>query len=513
MQLKPAKTRFFQNEHVPINTSLCGLSALANLFKVQAPVRQPACVSAGHIKGGSRADGAWLIYDKRYAPENTVEGHLIFAVKHENIDLLLLKRIFQHLSDSMMIDFVASAPTGLFTRQIWFLYEFLKDKTLPIPDAPSVTTVDLLDTNKYFANAGTISKRHKVRNNLLGNNLFCPIIRKTDTLQALINSNLSAKAMTLIGRTSKQLVSRAASFLLLADSKASFQIEGENPPRNRLERWGKAVLQTGRHELSVDEILRLHGILIEDNRFIHAGLRSEGVFLGERDNDRQPIPEFIGAKPKDLPDLVHALVSANTFMSESTLDPVLQAAATAFGFVYIHPFEDGNGRLHRCLIHHVLSQRQFTPPGLIFPVSSVMLTWIEQYRSVLQSHSAPLMEYIEWRPTASGNVEVVNDTADLYRFFDCTQAAEFLYHCVERTVKEDLPRELDYLLRHDEASRQIMDTVEMSDRLADDFIMFMRQNAWALPQKRRHKEFAKLNDNEAEQLEKIVRVTFKGFDA
>ncbi len=37
------------------------------------------------------------------------------------------------------------------------------------------------------------------------------------------------------------------------------------------------------------------------------------------------------------------------------LDPIVSAAILAFGFVYIHPFEDGNGRLHRYLFHHVLA--------------------------------------------------------------------------------------------------------------------------------------------------------------
>jgi Fic family protein len=67
-------------------------------------------------------------------------------------------------------------------------------------------------------------------------------------------------------------------------------------------------------------------------------------------------------------------------MREGTLDPVLQAAATAFGFVYIHPLQDGNGRLLRCLIHHVLAETKFTPQGLVFPVSSFMLDRIEAYR-------------------------------------------------------------------------------------------------------------------------------------
>ncbi len=33
------------------------------------------------------------------------------------------------------------------------------------------------------------------------------------------------------------------------------------------------------------------------------------------------------------------------------VDAVCAAAAAAFGFVFIHPFEDGNGRIHRFLIH------------------------------------------------------------------------------------------------------------------------------------------------------------------
>ena len=83
------------------------------------------------------------------------------------------------------------------------------------------------------------------------------------------------------------------------------------------------------------------------------------------------------------------LLQANDRMREDGLDPVLKAAATAFGFVYIHPFQDGNGRMHRCLIHHVLAERKFTPPGMVFPVSSVMLDRIDDYRTTLQSPLRP----------------------------------------------------------------------------------------------------------------------------
>jgi hypothetical protein len=271
-------------------------------------------------------------------------------------------------------------------------------------------------------------------------------------------------------------------------------------------------MQVGRSKLSLNEIMRLHSVLIEETRFMRPGLRPDGVFLGERDHNGDPLPEFIGARPTDLPDLMNGLLEANERMGDAGLDPVLQAAATAFGFVYVHPLQDGNGRLHRCLIHHVLAERKFTPSGMIFPVSSVMLDRIDDYRTTLQAHSRSLMPFIDWRPTPDRNVEVLNDTADLYRYFDCTQAAEFLYSCVQRTVDLDLPREIDYLRRHDAALRRIMDTVEMPDRLAENLLLFIRQNGGTLSKRRRQNEFKALNDKEVEELEEIVRDAFDGYD-
>jgi hypothetical protein len=236
------------------------------------------------------------------------------------------------------------------------------------------------------------------------------------------------------------------------------------------------------------------------------------VFLGERDHLGDPLPEFIGARPQDLAGLMAGMLDANDRMRDDDLDPVLQAAATAFGFVYVHPFEDGNGRLHRCLIHHVLAERHFTPAGMVFPVSAVMLDRIDDYRITLQGHSGPLMPYIEWRPTPDRNVEVLNDTADLYRYVDCTQAAEFLYACVRRTVDEDLPREIDYLRRHDLALQRIMEAVEMPDRMAENLVLFIRQNNGTLSKNRREGEFDLLTDTEVQRIERIVADAFEGFE-
>ncbi len=512
MELKLQKPAVFQGSALPLETSLAGLSALVHALKVQAPVRNPACISEHNIKGHIKEDRNWRVYSKRHELEPEIEAHLNFAMRYENVDLLVLRRVFFALPSEAVEHYVESAPTSILTRRAWYLYELLTGRMLNVTDAPNVTSIDLLDAKKYFTRpGGTLSRRHKVRDNLLGTVRFCPIIRRTEALSNFINAGLSKSALTIIGRMSKGIIARAASFLLLADSQASFQIEGEKPPRNRIERWGKAVMQAGKNPLTEAELTRLHGILIEDNRFVQPGLRTEGVFLGERTADGEPLPEFIGARPENLSEFIAALIETNAVMRESALDPVLQAAATAFGFIYVHPFADGNGRLHRCLIHHTLADRNFTPPGMLFPVSSVMLDWIDIYRETLQAHSAPLMEFIEWLPTTRGNVEVTNDTADLYRYFDCTEAAEFLYRCVQRTIETDLPREIDYLGRRDEALRDVMNLVEMPDRTAEQFVLYVHRNGGKLPNRRR-KEFAALTEDELAKLEEIVRAAFDGFE-
>lgn len=512
MKLNLAPATVFQEKTVPNGTRLAGWAALVHALAIPGPVRRPSCISEQHVRGSYRMERVWAVFDKRYWPGDELSVHLSFALRHEDIDLLILKRVFEAVPKSEIEAIVRAAPTGIPARRAWYLYEILTGLTLDVEDAPGAAAIDLLDSKRYFTGKPRLSKRHRVRDNLLGTGQFCPIIRRTKALTEFLALDLATKARETVGHTGTHLVSRASSFMLLSDSRASFEIEGERPPRNRLERWGRAVLQSGKNRLTLDEITRLQRILIGDTRFVCTGLRPDGVFLGERDHHGDPLPEFIGARPSDLVNLMGGLLEADDRMRNDTIDPVLNAAATAFGFVYIHPFQDGNGRMHRCLIHHVLAERKFTPSGMVFPVSSVMLDCIDDYRATLQSHSGPLMPFIEWRPTPERNIEVLNQTDDLYRYFDCTDAAEFLYSCVARTVEHNLPHEIDYLRRHDEATHRIMNEVEMPDRLAENLVMLIRQNNGTLSKKRREGEFRKLREEEVALIEAIIHEAFEGFD-
>jgi Fic family protein len=217
----------------------------------------------------------------------------------------------------------------------------------------------------------------------------------------------------------------------------------------------RAIGEAGNRPVDVDELLRLQRIVIGDTRFVKLGLREEGGFVGEHDRDtRMPLPDHISTRAEDLPSLIAGMAAFDNGAA-LTIDPVVAAAALAFGFVYVHPFADGNGRLHRYLIHHALARRGFNPAGVVFPVSAAILERIDDYRRVLEEYSRRLLPLIEWEPTTDGNVRVLNDTADFYRFFDATSHAEFLYACVEKTINEDLPRETEFLRRYDRFRDQI----------------------------------------------------------
>ncbi|MGS2737684.1 hypothetical protein [Sinomicrobium sp. M5D2P17] len=91
----------------------------------------------------------------------------------------------------------------------------------------------------------------------------------------------------------------------------------------------------------------------------------------------------------------------------------------------------------------------YTKRGMIFPVSSAILDRIDGYQDILEHFSSPRVDLIQWKETSDHNVKIVNETADLYRYFDLTQQAEFLYECVEDTIEKIIPAELDYLEKYD----------------------------------------------------------------
>jgi Fic family protein len=219
----------------------------------------------------------------------------------------------------------------------------------------------------------------------------------------------------------------------------------------------------------------------------------------------EPVPEHISARWQDLEILMAGLLDSANQMEINQFHPVLTAALIAFGFVFIHPFEDGNGRMHRYLIHHLLASMKFAPQGIIFPVSAAILDKIDDYKKVLESYSHPLLDFIQWRKTPDNNVEVLNETIDYYRYFDATNQAEFLFECVDYTIKKIIPDEVSYLQNYDAMKTWLDDHFQMPDNMVALLIRFLEQNNGTLSNRAREKEFAKLTDKEVKEIEKYYQ--------
>lgn len=485
----------FHGRIAPEEGNIAGYGAIINALKLPIPL--PLKLVLISTKNRQYEKEGWLVLTSKHQPEDSLYKQLVFALKYEGVNLLCFKFLFNTISQDEVKNILAIEPTGQYSRKIWFLYEWLTGNTLDIPNLTLKNYVPLLDDKLQFTIEGQRSPRHRIINNLPGTPGFCPLIHKSTKLKSMIKANLAESQNTYLHTIHKDVLQRASSFLLLKDSKASFTIEGENPGTNRAMRWGKAIGQAGTKDLHLDELIRLQQLVIESKRFTQMGLRQQGGFVGEHDRfSGEPLPDHISAKWEDLEQLINGLIATYKRLEASDFDAVLAASCIAFGFVFIHPLVDGNGRIHRYLIHHILAKMKFSQQGIIFPVSASILNHINDYRVVLELYSHAILDFIEWKTTEDNNVEVTNQTIDYYRYFDATAQAEFLYDCVFDTITNVIPDEVNYLNKYDEFKKYIDYNMDMPDKLVATLVRFLNQNNGKLSQRVQSKEFVNLTKDE-----------------
>lgn len=496
----------FREQRLPEPATPAGYAALIGACDLAVPLpRKLVAIGERHRITDV---GGWRVLTPRHAPSPTLEGHLTFALKYEGLDLAVLKRLFLATGPAPLESWLRDTPTGSYARRVWFLYEWLTGDKLDLPDTTAGRYVPALDPDMQFAGEGQNEPRYRVRNNLPGTPDFCPLVFRTEALENFSALDLAQRARAVVADVPRDILARTAAFLLLKDSRSSYAIEGESAPQDRIQRWGRAIGEAGQRPIDLEELQRLQSIVIGDSRFVAMGIRGEGGFVGEHDRVTQmPLPDHISARQEDLYDLIKGMAAFDQGPARN-LDAVVAAAALAFGFVYIHPFDDGNGRIHRYLIHHVLAERGFNPSGVVFSVSAAILEKIDEYRTVLESYSKRLLPLIEWEPTERFNVRVLNDTGDYYRFFDATPHAEFLYACVQKTIEEDLPQEADFLRRYDAFRSQIEAYIDMPERTVALLFRFLQQNDGKLSKRAREKEFSALTDEEATHIESLYQTVF-----
>ena len=182
----------------------------------------------------------------------------------------------------------------------------------------------------------------------------------------------------------------------------------------------------------------------------------------------------------------------------------------SFGYVYIHPFEDGNGRIHRFLIHDILVRDGIVPNSTILPVSAQILAHMDEYDTTLELLSKLIERKVKYDLNESGEMTVRNaaEIEALYRFPDLTNHAIFLARAIQTTVNKEIPEELLFLQCYDELKGDIREIVDMPDNKIDRMILFLHQNNGKLGIRKR-KSYKELSDDEIMKMEQAYNHIFE----
>lgn len=172
--------------------------------------------------------------------------------------------------------------------------------------------------------------------------------------------------------------------------------------------------------------------------------------------------------------------------------PVMRSAVAAFGFVYIHPLADGNGRVHRFLINDILRRDGAVPEPVILPVSAVITDDSGERRNydrVLDEVSKPLMQEAREHITFTSRHTTYPDgvisnlefngneqVCPVWRYLDLGPHVVYLSNVVKRTLTEQMREQSRYLRSHGRARQALKEIGEMPDQQADRVLRSIEQN-------------------------------------
>jgi hypothetical protein len=480
-----------------------GLSRLIEKLGLRVPA--PA-VRSEAIRGGRRTkisgDSILEQYPLSYAPTDLL-GHIRFAMRYEPLDVGVIAAAFQKIPRPEMENWVRSEYIGKYVRRAWYLYELLTGNTLDVPDVPPTNNVLLLDPALHVTTAGTRIRRQRVIDNLLGDRGYCPTIRRTEALEAAMARGLEAEAKKIVEDCDPIVLRRAVHYLFSKETKSSFAIEGEKPSSERTERFLQALTHAPEFDTSsTAAFVELQNTIV-DARYAQKDWRTGQNYVSETGYHYVELVHFVCPKPEDVDPLMDGWKRMVARVEKDRVDAVCAAALTGFGFVFVHPFEDGNGRIHRFLIHHSLAKLGYTPQGIVFPVSAVMLRNLAKYDKALTAFSGRIRPFVEYRMDEPQRMTVLNETKNLYQYFDATPQAEYLYECVAETIEKDLREEIGFIQRYDHALDETKEIVDMPDKRASLLVGLIMQNKGRLAKNKRDL-FSEVTDEELAKIEKAM---------
>lgn len=434
-----------------------------------------------------------LLAKNKKAGTSLVE-HIETAINYQGIRLAYLVPIFRKIDKLILTEYIKEKPQAITRRCIWYLYEWLTDTKLDIENSKS-NYAYLLDEQYYYTvKEGVKNSRTRIINNLLGNKDFCPMIRKTPEVlkceQKEIMDMAQAQLNDVHRAINPELLGRSIEYLYTKETKSSTEIEKESTPDHKMRRFYRVLKTSGTISLNKKRLQDIQNEIVRSEKK-DADYRMEEIYVGEtrltwHDGLEENI-HYIGPKAEHVASMMEGLLNMHkALLLDNRLPAMMHAALISFGFVYIHPFSDGNGRIHRYLIHDILKTRITTDQDFIIPVSATILQRYSEYDDVLEQLSKPVMALIDYEiDEKDHSISINNDINYMYRYPDLTHHVLFLYKMMEASISEDLIQEVLYILKYDAVKKAIEERYDIPNKELNLFIQLAIQNNGKISKKKK----------------------------
>lgn len=452
----------------------CGYAFLVSTLKLSAFFPEyPTQVSDAVNRKIETPSGR--LVPPRMAPKTaSVVEHLLFALKHEGIDLQILAEAVHYADEKELQRQISAHPAAAMVRKLGFLWEALTGRTLG-DIKTSGNVVDLFDSDLYFTGERRVNTKWRVNFNGIGDLTYCPTVRRTKALSAERLSGIFERSRKFLNGISPALAERAVEWAYLSETKSSFAIEKETPSGSKADRMVALLKRLNSFgEITEETLCEIQNQLIS-NPFEQAfSYRTEQNWLSNAGRGYVRSVTYVPPSPDLIDELMQGFLRT-MHSSVKTVDPIVAAAVVSFGFVYLHPFMDGNGRISRCLVHKVFADAGVLSKGSILPVSAAMQQNEEAYLDALTRFSKPCRE--RWNVSYVGEYDFeFTGKASIYRFWDATAQAEFMTDMCEKALDEFLVQEVGWLREYDRIRKDVDKEFDVRDNILSLLISVALEN-------------------------------------
>lgn len=428
-----------------------------------------------------------LAVPPKMAPDpHDLLGNVLFALKHEGINLSILAQILPLIPIADLEAALARSPNGVYIRKACYLWEAFTGDEIAQRAPVRGQFVPLFDPQRYITRPGARNSKWRVEFNGLGDFTYCVTVERTSAIAELLAHDILGRAKAFIAALSPLMVDRAINWAYLHETQDSFAIEREAPTQDKSRRFIQLLRQAhDRQPLTEDYLVELQNSTVTNPFDLAAAFRHEQNHLGASGIRGAAGITYVPPPPELCRELMESLMQFGN-EAPTQIDPLVAAGIISFGFVFLHPFMDGNGRLSRFLIHQTLCRAGALENGLLLPVSVAMKDAEMRYLETLQSFSRPTRDFweVRWIDTDTLTLDFKGACA-LYRYWDATPCVLFTLQMARHALEVDLREETAFLQAFDVVYKAVDERFDVRGSELSKLVMMCLSNRGVLSKNRR----------------------------